>query len=342
MVEGIRVVRVWTFMAANRGLFLRTLNYISYLKMAVVAGVFQRRVDIIVATSPQFFCGWAGVMVHWIRRWPFVLEVRDIWPESILAVGALKRSPAIKMLEKLERIMYRVPAHIIAVGEGYKKKIVEKGIPEPKVSVIINGVDMERFPEDVNGEQVRGQYGAQGKFVCSYAGTVGMAHGLEVVLEAAEKAAKSLPDVVFWIIGDGAHKQELEKKAREKGLGNVVFTGLLPKEKMPVMMAASDACLVHLKGREFFQTVIPSKIFEFMAMKVPVVMGVRGEALEVVLKAGAGVEMRPDDPDSLLECIHQIRERGRGDFKGRDYVAEHFNRDKLARDMLAVVLEYAE
>lgn len=335
-VDGIRVIRVWTYIAPNKGFFKRILNYVSFMLSAFFYAVLLvKKVDVMVATSPQFFCGWAGVLCHWFKRWPFVLEIRDIWPESILAVGAMKKSVVIRALEFLEKVMYRSASHIIAVGEGYRQRIIGKGIQPEKISVVMNGVDATLFKPIKDITHIKRKFGAEDKFVCSYFGTVGMAHGLEVILKAA-KVYKEKNDhrILFWIVGDGARKTELETEAKWLGLNNVVFTGRLPKDRIPEMISASDACLVHLQGTEFFGNVIPSKIFEFMAMNVPIIMGVKGQAREFIIEADAGISMVPDDPTSLMACIEHISNNGEKSFSGRKYVTENFNRDELAEKML--------
>lgn len=337
-IDGVTVIRVATWLAPNKGFIKRILNYVSYMVNAVVQSVFMRKVDVVVATSPQFFCGWAGVLLHWLRRWPFILEIRDIWPESIVTVGAMKKSRVITFLEKLEMIMYHAADHIVTVGDGYKNNISKKGITPGKLSVVINGVDLTRFKQVDNTTAVKKQYHSENRFICSYIGTVGMAHGLEVMLDAAEQyQKKGRDDIMLWIVGDGAHREKLESDATRRGLTNTVFTGRLPKEEMPAIIAASDACLVHLNGTELFGSVIPSKIFELMAMDVPIIMGVRGQALEFVLEAGAGVAMEPDSVTSLMDGIETVRTQGKTAFSGRAYVAEHFNRDSLADRMLDIV-----
>jgi glycosyltransferase involved in cell wall biosynthesis len=337
-VEGIRVIRVWTLVGPNAGFARRIANYLSYLISALLHGLFVRDVDVVVSSSPQFFCGWTGVVFHWLRRTPFVLEIRDIWPESILAVGAMKKSPVIRLLERMEIWMYGAASYIVTVGAGYREKIVAKGVPEEKVGVVVNGVDPDLFGAAPDTGPIRRELASAGRFVCSYVGTVGMAHGLEVVLEAARLCReRGDADVVFWIVGDGARRQELQDMAAERGLDNVVFTGRLPKERMPEVIAASDANLVHLRGTELFETVIPSKIFECMAMQTPIIMGVRGEALEMVLRGEAGVAMEPDDAESLLGCIAEVRKRGPEAFTGRSYVLENFHRDRLAESMLGML-----
>jgi glycosyltransferase involved in cell wall biosynthesis len=347
LIDGIEVIRVWTYLAPNAGTVRRIINYLSYMLSSVLAGLWVESPDIILATSPQFFCGWAGVILSRLQRRPFVLEIRDIWPESIETVGAIRFRPILRFLQFLERVMYRAADHIVAVGEGYRRKILEKvNIPE-RISVVMNGVDLERFcPQPVDSE-LRRRWNGEGKFVCAYVGTIGMAHGLDVVLEAAEKLRDSgRDDVVFWLVGEGARKEELEHEARRRGLdGRVIFTGRLPKEEMPRVIASADACLVHLRKTELFETVIPSKIFEMMAMGKPIIMGVRGEALRIVEEAGAGVAMEPESAESLLACIEKLRA---GNFfpadypqRVREYLQQNYSRDALAEKMLNVICESA-
>ncbi|MBC7351307.1 MAG: glycosyltransferase family 4 protein [Thermogutta sp.] len=345
LIDGIEVIRVWTYLAPNAGTVRRIINYLSYMLTSVLAGLWIKSPDVIVATSPQFFCGWAGVILSRLRRRPFVLEIRDIWPESIETVGAIRFRPILRFLQFLERVMYRSADHIVAVGEGYRRKILEKvNIPE-RISVVMNGVDLERFRPQPADEELRRQWNGDGKFVCAYVGTIGMAHGLDVVLEAAEKLrASGRDDVVFWLVGEGARKEELELEARRRGLeGRVVFTGRLPKEEMPRVIASADACLVHLRKTELFETVIPSKIFEMMAMGKPIIMGVRGEALRIVEEAGAGVAMEPESAESLLACIEKLRSGNLfpADYpqRVREYLRRNYSRDALAEKMLNVICE---
>lgn len=342
-LDGVRVVRVWTYVAANKGFLRRIANYLSYMLIATLHAARVPDVDLIVATSPQFFCGWAGVLTKWLKRKPFVLEIRDLWPDSILAVGAMRKTPLIRLLEWLERRMYAAAKHIVTVGNDYRRGLVEKGVAWNKINVVPNGIDLADFRFDGNREQARGSFRLQDKFVCGYVGTVGMAHGLEVMLDAAELAKKhGRNDLLFWIVGDGARREELQTEAVRRGLDNVVFTGLLPKALMPTVIASCDAFLVHLRGAELFSTVLPSKIFEAMALEVPIICGVRGQAQEIVCESGAGVAMTPDVAEELLDRIEIIQSAGRSSFGASDYLSRHFNRTTLAFEMLGILKTQAD
>jgi colanic acid biosynthesis glycosyl transferase WcaI len=181
-------------------------------------------------------------------------------------------------------------------------------------------------------------WSADGGFVCAYVGTVGMAHGLEVVLHAAERLKKKGRfDVRFLIVGDGAKRTALQQEAQRQGLDNVIFAGEISRDQVPNVLASCNAALVHLRGTELFGTVVPSKIFETMALNTPIIMGVRGLALEIVLNAKAGVAMTPDDPDSLLLAIDHIYANGDSYRHGRQYARQFFDRDKLANKMLTIL-----
>ncbi|MBN2473999.1 MAG: glycosyltransferase family 4 protein [Pirellulales bacterium] len=339
-VDGIRVVRVWTYMAPNAGTVRRVLNYVSFLATATLASLRLSRPDVIVATSPQLFCGWAGVLASWLKRVPLVLEIRDIWPESIEAVGALRNRLLLRLLERMERRMYRSARHIVAVGRGYRDNIVSKVGLGDRISVITNGVDLEFFKPAEPDVRFLHMWDLEDRFVCSYIGTIGMAHGLEVVLDAAKiLKQKKRRDICFALVGDGASRQRLREQAKQADLTDmVVFVDRQPKEEIPPILASSDACLIHLKKCELFGTVLPSKIFETMAMERPIIIGVRGEARDIVVEAGAGLEMEPDSASSLVEAIKTLADdpgfaaqHGRA---ARTYVAKHYNRDLLAAEYL--------
>lgn len=347
-IDGVEVIRVWTFLAPNAGFLKRTLNYVSYMMSAFWTSLFVARPDVIIATSPQFFCGWAGVVSQFFRRKPFILEIRDIWPESITAVGAMRKSSLTKILEWLEKKMYLSADHIVAVGMGYRDNVAAKADVQNRISVIYNGVDGSHFTPGNLDQEFLARFGMANRFVCSYVGTIGMAHGLETVLDAAETLKREQQtEIGFLLVGDGAMRKELEQQTQQRGLEYFVrFTGRLDKSEMPKVLASSDALLVHLRACELFETVIPSKIFEAMAMKRPIIMGVRGESAEIVRRSGAGIDMEPSNASDLVACVQRLRNDRdlyeRLSESGREFVLNRFSRDRFADDYLQLMHRVVE
>ena len=308
-MDGVRVIRIWTYIAPNKGTVRRIINYVSYMFSAVIHCLLIKKPDIMIATSPQFFCGWAGVLLHWLRRFPFILEIRDIWPESMSAVNAGLPAPLLRIIGWMEKLMYRSAQHIVTVGDGYVERLKERRVPENKISVVMNGVDRTLFyPRPVNHDLLR-KYGIDGKFICSYIGTIGMACGLKTALDAAEILQKRKDDRIrIVLVGDGALRTELEMEAKMRNLSNVIFTGRRPKEEIPEWIASSNINLVHLKKSELFKSVMPSKIFESAGCARPVLIGVEGFARELVLRAGMGIEITPEDAESMVAGLLKILE----------------------------------
>ena len=348
-VDGIDVRRVWTFLAANAGSGRRIANYLSFLLTGGLAGLCVRRPDVVIATSPQFFCGVAGMLVSALRRLPFVLEIRDLWPESIVAVGAMRPSRAIRCLEWLERRMYAAATRIVTVGEGYRRKLAARGVAPEGVEIVPNGVDLGMFHAGAEGGAVRREYGLGQAFVCAYVGTIGMGCGLDVVLRAGKLLReRGRDDVRFLLVGDGAIRERLERDVRAAGLANVVFTGRLDKARMPEVLAAADACLVHLTKTELFQSVLPSKIFEAAAMARPIVLGVEGFAAELVAGAGAGLCIEPENEHELVDAVLRLADdpslAKRLGESGRAGIAADYDYDRLAvryAELLAKILAEA-
>ena len=343
-IDGIRTVRVWTYLAANRGRVRRGLNYLSYLAAAGAAGPLLRpRADVVIATSPQFFAGWAGRPVARAHGAPFVLEIRDIWPDSIMAVGALKEGRVIRALGKLEKALYDGADHIVAVGDGYRMNMIRKGVAPSKISVVTNGVDADLFTPRPPDAELRARLGfGPETFVVTFAGTIGMASGLEVALGAAARLkAQGRADIAFLLIGDGAVRAGLEQRARAEGLDNVVFTGLVPRPELPAYLASSDACLVHFRKQDLFSTILPSKFFEDAAMERPILLGFEGDARAMLEEARCGIAFEPSNDAELAAAALRLagdREAcARMGAAGRRYVLEHFDRRALARDYLEIL-----
>jgi len=340
--DGIRVVRVKTFIAANEGVALRTLDFLSFMFTGFLGGLRQERPDVVVATSPQFFAAVAGCGLAVAMRRPFVFELSDLWPASITAVGAMRDNAGLRLIEKLELFMYRRAAKIVALTRAFKTDLVARGVPADKVSVVINGVDLARYSPRPRDLQLARNLGLEDCFAVGYIGTHGMAHALERVLDAAE-LVRDLPAVRFLFVGSGAAREGLVREAGRRGLRNVVLVPAQPKEMMPAYWSLCDLALVHLKDTPLFRTVIPSKIFEAMAMGRPILLAAPdGEAADIVRSSSAGVAIGPEDPAALAAAVREL-------YAAPERVAELsrnalaavplFTREKQAHDMLKAMEE---
>lgn len=339
--DGIQVIRVWAYLTANQGVVRRTLSYLSYFASAILASPFLPRSDVVISTSPQFFCGLAGYFVSRLKRARWVLEIRDLWPESIITVDAIRNRRAIRMLEALEQWAYRKADLIVVVTRSFVRHVAACGIPREKIAVVMNGVDLTLFgPPPADVVAVRRSLGVEGRFLIAYFGTLGMAHRLETVLEAAE-LLRDEAGITFLIAGGGAARADLVRMQADKRLENVVILDQQPKERMPSLWAACDASLVLLRKSPLFATVIPSKIFEAMAMARPIILGVEGETCELVTAAGCGMPFEPENAAALASAARQLAgdpagARAMGE-RGRRWVKEHGDRTRLARAFAKLV-----
>ncbi|WP_374244445.1 glycosyltransferase family 4 protein [Zoogloea sp.] len=339
VVEGIRVIRVWSYVTANEGFVKRILDYQSFMLSAAIAGLFVRRVDVVVGTSPQFFTACAAWFLGAVKRVPFVFELRDMWPESIKAVGAMRDSMAIRALERVEMHLYRKAALIVSVTRAFKQKLIERGIDGKKIAVVTNGVDMSRFRPMEKDKRLVDELGLAGKFVSGYVGTHGLAHHLETILDAAYKLSR-LPEgqrFHFILLGDGARKQALRDEAATKGLRNVTFIDSVSKDEVARYWSLLDVSIIHLRKTELFTTVIPSKLFECMGMGLPVLHGVEGESAGIVRDSDVGIVFEPENSDELVH--HLMYLAGAPEvhlaYKGRCVqAARRFDRKALAAEML--------
>ncbi|MBI5246006.1 MAG: glycosyltransferase family 4 protein [Elusimicrobia bacterium] len=341
-MEGISVIRVWTYITANEGFLKRTLDYLSYMFSAILASPLAGRCDVVVGTSPQFFTACAAYFVSRAKCAPFVFELRDIWPESIKAVGAMKDGPALRLLERLELFLYHRAAAIVSVTHSFKETLIKRGVEGGKIAVVTSGVDLSRFAPTPKDPELLARFGLEGKFVVGYIGTHGMAHALETILEAAELIRRRPHGdrFRFLMVGDGARKEALKARARARGLDTVLFLDSVAKDEVVAYWSLLDVSVVHLRKTPLFKTVIPSKIFESMAMGVPVLMGVEGESREIVLREKAGVAFEPENAADLVSLIDKLSSDSARyqELKAQCVCAAvKFDRRSLAADMLGVL-----
>ena len=307
-LDGIRVIRVWSYITANSGFIKRILDYISFMPPAVLAALFVKKADLVIGTSPQFFTVCAAYIVSVFKGIPFVFELRDIWPESIKAVGAMNDSIVIRVLEKIELFLYRKARIIVSVTHSFKRTLINRGIDGEKIHVITNGVDVSRFIKADKDAELVEQFGLQGKFVAGYVGTHGMAHHLETILEAAVIAQENNDDIRFLLLGNGARKQELVELSKSMGLNNVIFVDSVAKEDVPRYWSLLDVSIIHLKKIELFTSVIPSKLFECMAMGIPVLHGVQGESADIVESNKVGYTFESENHQQLYSLLVDLKD----------------------------------
>jgi colanic acid biosynthesis glycosyl transferase WcaI len=340
-VDGVEVVRTWLLPFPNRKAYERMLNYSSFCVSSAIAGLFLSQPDVVIATSPQLLVGLSG---WWLARWkrvPFVFEVRDLWPESLAAVGMDGNSLLHRSLAKIAGFLYRRADRVVVVSPAFEDYLVDHcRVPREKISVIENGVETQLFAP-APAAALRRELGAEGKFVVSYIGTMGMAHGLETIIAAALQLQSTNPEILFLIVGEGAEKEQIVALAYQRALNNVRFIEQQPRENIPSYICASDACLVPLKKTDLFKTVIPTKMLEFMSCARPVILGVEGQARAILEKAHGGLAIEPENSNALVNAILYLaanQETGRKlGQNGREYIVHKFSRRETAERYIRVL-----
>ena len=345
-MEGIRVIRVWSYITRNDGFTKRILDYLSFMVAAFLAAFFVRRVDVIIGTSPQFFTACAAYATSIVKRRPWIFELRDIWPESIRTVGAMKGERLLNLLEKLELFLYRKAAAVVVVTNAFKQNLIGRGIDGAKIFVVTNGVDTSRFTRAPKDEELLADLNLNGAFVAGYIGTHGMAHGLDTLIDAAHTLANSEHSarIRILMLGDGAHRQRLEDRAKTEGLNNIRFINSVPKHDVPRYWSLLDVSIIHLKKSELFTSVIPSKMFECMGMAIPILHGVEGESAEIVLEHDIGLTFEPENHIQLVERLITLHDdwdvRARLANNG-PIAALNYDRRFLAEKMLSIMEDCA-
>jgi len=341
-VGEVNVFRTWLWPLPNRKSHERIRNYSSFCMSAALRGLSVPRPDVVIATSPQLLVGLAGWWIAFARQIPFIFEVRDLWPESLTAVGIGSEDSLLhQTLAGIAGFLYERANRIVVVTPAFKDRLLRDWhVPGEKIAIVENGVETDLFSPSADGS-VSQQYGMEGKFVVSYIGTMGNAHGLGTLLEAASQLQNEQPDVLFLLIGEGAEKEKIRAAAQLRGLLNVRFLDQQPREKIPAFISASDVCLVLLKKTDVFKTVIPTKMLEFMSCARPVVLGVEGQAQQIVEESRAGIVIEPENASALARSILTLRSNpGLGSSlgqNGREYILKHYSRARTAATYVEVL-----
>lgn len=358
-VDGVRVVRTWLWPLPNRKAHERIRNYISFCISAALSGLPLQKPDVLIATSPQLLCALAGWFLAWCKRVPFVFEVRDLWPESLAAVGAGAAGTLLhRALGAIAGFLYRRADLIAVVSPAFREHLVLHWKVAPrKIAVVENGVETHIFQFDEKAFELRKELLLQDRtedrfedrfgnrfedrFLICYIGTMGNAHGLETLIAAADELRTAFPAAMFLVIGEGAEKARIVALAAQRGLGNIRFLGQQPHERIPAYISASDLCLVMLKKTELFKTVIPTKMLEYMACEKPVLVAVDGQARKIIEEADAGVFVEPENSRELVQAIlrlsTEIERCKQMGTNGRQYVLQNFSREQKAKDYIDVL-----
>lgn len=340
-IDGIRVIRIWTYMAANKGFIRRTIDYLSYVFSSFCAGIFQQA-DVIVATSPHFFITWAGSALSFVKRVPWIFEIRDLWPESIKSVGMLDDGVIYNFLEKIEMRLYKSADYIVPNTDAFRKRLLDRGIPSEKISVIPNGANLELFQPQEADKKLVSELNLENKFVVGYIGTIGMAHALDFMIQSI--AVLNDNSFHFLFIGDGAEKDRVVNMTKELNLDNVTFIDSVPKSNIPAYLSIIDASLAPLKKNDTFKTVIPSKIFEAGAMGIPMLLGVDGQARAIVEEYESGLYFEPENTDDFIVKLKTLagdKELQNRLSEGGLKLAKAYDRKIFASKMLNVLEKVA-
>jgi glycosyltransferase involved in cell wall biosynthesis len=342
-IDGVKVVRTWLWPLPNRKAHERIRNYASFCVSAAISGLALPKPDVVIATSPQLLCALAGWWLAWWKRVPFVFEVRDLWPESLAAVGAGSEGSLLhRTLGAIAGFLYRRAQRIVVVAPAFTNHLMRYwNVPAARISTVENGVETDVFRLDPAAAEVRKQLHLEDRFLICYIGTMGNAHGLETLIAAAEELQTALPSTMFLLIGEGAEKDRIAKLAAQRGLQNIKFLDQQPRERIAAYVSAADLCLVMLRKSELFKTVIPTKLLEYMACERPVIVAVDGQARQIVETAHAGVFVEPENSKALVKAILDLageseRRRQMG-ASGRAYIVNQFSREKTARDYITVL-----
>jgi len=335
-IDGIEVIRVWSYISSNKGFSKRVLDYFSFACTSFGVGLFQK-FDVVIATSPQFFTTWSASGLSFFKQKPWIFELRDLWPESINSVGAIKNKKIINTLEKIELFLYRDASKVIPVTDAFKRNLISRGIPSEKIDVITNGSNMELYKNQTKNISLLKKLNLEDKFIVGYIGTHGMAHSLDFIVNSITNIKDN--SIHFLFIGDGAMKETIIDLAKTLNINNITFLDPIQKDEVPQYLSIIDVSLAPLKKSDTFKSVIPSKIFEAAAMKKPILLGVEGESQKIIEEFKSGLCFEPENEDDFIDKLMQLRNKVlyKSCQEGATRLAKVYDRKKLAQEMFHLI-----
>lgn len=346
-IAGVPVVRVPLYPDHSRSVIKRSLNYGSFaLSAAVLGRGVVSKPDVIFVYHPPLTVGLPAYVLSRLWRVPFVYQIQDMWPETLSATGMLTNKHILRTVGLFAKWVYSKADALCVTSPGFRANLIRKRVPASKVHVIPNWVDPESYYVADSDPELAAKTGLNGRFNVMFAGIMGEAQGLEVVLEAAE-LLRDLEEVQFVLVGDGVASPRLEAAARDRGIDNVSFLGRYPQESMPGLYALADVLLVHLRDDPLFRITIPHKILTYMASAKPILAAVAGDAADVVTEAGAGIACPPGDPEALACAVRRLYHSDRTELqrmgkKGREAAEKVYSREYVVRYVEEVLQDVTE
>ena len=303
-IDGVTVHRVALYPSHDRSSLRRMLNYFSFAASASFFGIFKTgQVDAIYVYHPPLTTSIPARLLKFLKRAPFIYDIHDMWPDTLGATGMMSKPALIKLIGNWCLRVYRSAGRVVVVSPGFRRLLIDRGVPESKLSLSYAWCEEDRLHPEAYDPALAEELGLAGKFNVMFAGTIGLAQGLDAVLEAARLVKQKAPQVQFAIVGEGVELERLKQRTVEMDLSNVLFVPRQPMERMGKILPLADVLLVHLRDDPLFHITVPAKTMAYFYCGVPVIMGVRGDAADLIKNSGAGVTCEPGDPESLAEAV---------------------------------------
>lgn len=337
-IEGVKILRSYIYPALHHSYFWRVISFFSFMFSSIYTALQVKDVDLILGTTPPIFQAVSAWFVAWIRRKPFLLEVRDLWPEFGVSMGVLKNPVVISLARWLEKILYNRASHILVNSPAYKDYMINKNVPEKKITFIPYGTDIDMFNPNINGSSIRKELNLENHFVVLYAGALGQANDIDTILRAANRLTEN-EKIRFVLFGDGKERERLQNEANKMNLSNVIFAGVRPKKEIPQVIASADVCLAILQDVPMFRTTYPNKVFDYMAAGRATVLVIDGITRDLIESSYGGVFVQPNDDKGLADTILDLSNNAeivqQMGINAREYLVKQLDRqDKLNETLI--------